>query len=57
MDVATTDKRQTKEQAADFAAKALQKHKFHCSGDPIKESWLGSCPVAGRLSLASAVKT
>jgi hypothetical protein len=28
------DKRQTQEQAADFATKALERHKFRCSGDP-----------------------
>ena len=27
------DKRETKEQVADFATKVLEKHKFRCSGD------------------------
>jgi hypothetical protein len=29
-----TDKRQTEEQAAAFAIKTLEKHKFRCSGNP-----------------------
>jgi hypothetical protein len=36
------DKRQTEEQAAAFALKLLEKHKFRCSGDPHRRivAWL-----------------
>jgi hypothetical protein len=46
-------RRQTKEQAADFALKSLEKHKFRCSGDPhplppayakSREGYLGAYP-------------
>lgn len=36
------DKRQTKEQVAAFAVKAIEKHQFRCSGDPRQRvlAWL-----------------
>ena len=42
------DKRQTKKQVADFAIKALEKHKLRCSGDPHERVMAWLLPRSGK---------
>ena len=42
------DRRQTKEQASDFALKSLEKHKFRCSGDPHQRILVWLVPRTGK---------
>ena len=42
------DKRQTEQQAMDFAARAMEKHEFRCSGDPQQRVMAWLLPRCGR---------
>jgi hypothetical protein len=42
------DKRHTEQQATDFAAKSLERHKFRCSGDPRRRIMAWLLPRTGR---------
>jgi hypothetical protein len=42
------DRRETGDQAAAFAVKALEKHKFRCSGDPRQRVMAWLLPRTGK---------